>query len=82
MLNVFLLGVTIGLSHGAMEGKPTEQEALRKFTKASYKEMGLDEQVKQLEKRYLSKEVIFYGGWTAQISRVVIEKRIVYEWTF
>lgn len=58
------------------------EKAIRAAARASYKQTNLDDKVKKLEKRYLSDEVRKYGGWTINISKIFIEKKVVYTWEF
>lgn len=59
-----------------------EKAAIKALGKASYKYSKLDKEMKKLQERYLNEKVIYYGGWTTQIAKVVIEKRITFEWRF
>jgi len=59
-----------------------EQDAMKALAKATYKQTNLDDKVKVLEKKLLSKEVRIYGSWATTIVKIHLEKRVTYEWTF
>lgn len=58
------------------------KEALRHLGKAIYVELNLDDKVKILEKKYVSKNMRLYGPYLYGISKVLLEKRVSYTWRF
>lgn len=84
-MNAFILSTAIawgGPNPGQIVYDNPEKEAIRALGKACYREFGLDEVAKRLEKRYVPKYVKEYGVWPTLVIKVVTEKRISYEWTF
>lgn len=58
------------------------RDAVKAVAKATYKETNLDDQIKRLEKRYISKQMRVYGGYVSLVAKIVNDKRISVEWTF
>lgn len=86
MMNAFIVSTAIAWGGAQNQGQIVydnpEQEAIRALSKACYKEFGLDEYTKRLEKRYVPKELKEYGVWPALIIKAVTERRLSHEWTF
>lgn len=62
------------------------EQALIKASEAYLVETGVKDHVgRRLDiwkDEHLSPDAQFYGGWAFQISRMAIEKRVVYKWSF
>lgn len=61
----------------------SEAMAIKKATKALYKQTGLDKHIKRLEKEYIP-EIIRNNGWVLALGDAVIKKqyKVKYEWKF
>ena len=59
-----------------------DRRAAQAASEALAKQFKIDELAKKWEKRYLSKEVRLYGGYTATIADALIKRRITYTWEF
>jgi len=77
-----ILTTSIALSSASNGAQNDEKTALIALGKATYIKSGLNVHVKNLEKRYISKEMREYGGWIAVIGKTIGEKKISIEWTF
>lgn len=58
------------------------QATLNAYMKQSGIESNINDTLKYLERRELSKEAKIYLGYTAYIGKTLIDKRIVFEWRF
>lgn len=57
-------------------------EAVKHAGKAIYKQFDIDKYVKNIEKRYINKTVLEYGGVIGVGVRIVTEQQISYVWRF
>lgn len=57
-------------------------DAIKASYKASYKQTGLDAQVKVLEKKIIPKHWKIYGGWIISGFKIATEHKITFEFTF
>lgn len=57
-------------------------KAVREASKAAIKQFELDRKAKMLERRYIHKDVRFYGGYVIQLADIMAQKRISHTWTF
>jgi len=81
MLGIFVLTTAIGI--GASRSPASEeQDALKALAKATYIQTETDKQVKDLEKRYIPKELKEYGGWITGTTKAIVDKKVSFEWTF
>lgn len=76
-----LLASAISIS-SVREPSGNEQDAYKAIAKAYYKQVNLDEKMKELEKKILSEELRKYGSWATTAIKIRLEQRITYEWTF
>ena len=81
MMNSFILSAYVAIAPAQVYANP-EQEALKQLTKACYKQFKIDDYVKTLEKKLLSKKLRKYGGYAAVGVRMVAEQKVAYTWTF
>lgn len=81
MLNMLLLSTALGI--GASRSPAAEQtRAYKALAKATYISSGANKQVKDIERKVISKDIREYGGWITGMSKLMIEKKISFEWTF
>lgn len=81
MLNVLILSTALGI--GASRSPAAEEAvAYKALAKATYISSGTDKRVKALERNLIPKDVREYGGWITGMSKLMIEKKISFEWTF
>lgn len=82
LIGTYVLGTSLAIQPAPVDNSNAREEAVRAIGKALYKELDLDEPVKRLEKKLITKEIRENGKWIVIISKIAIEKRISYEWTF
>lgn len=81
MIGVFVLSAAITITPH-LDNTGEKKDAIKAVGKAVYKQHRIDKKLRQLEKRYLSDEVRFYGGVVINLGKIITEKKITYEWTF
>lgn len=83
MVRVITLILTLLLTPSLKANDNEDYErALKAIGKIAYKEYNLDKKVKELEKKYIDKDLKKYGGYTILVADIVINQRIKYEWKF
>lgn len=82
IINPLLLTTAIFLSPNVMGKTGQEADAAKAVMKATYKQTGMDKVTKNLEKKYISDDLRFYGGYLAVIAKMIQEKKISYEWRY
>lgn len=81
VIGIMILSTAIGI--GSAKGQASElNRAYKAAIKAAYIQSGSDKHVKVLEKQYIPKELKEYGGVITWTTKLLIEKKISYEWTF
>ena len=81
ILGVFILSTAIGI--GATRSPSSEEkDAYTALFKATYIETKFDKQLKQFEQKYVPKELKEYGGWITGVTKIAVEKKVSFEWTF
>lgn len=81
MFSIFILTTSIGI--GSSRGPSSEQEdAYKALAKATYIQTGADKRLKYLEKALIPDPIRKHGGTIASAAKIVIERRISFEWTF
>jgi len=81
IVNSLILLTAIGVSTAKADNNQTN-DALKALAKATYVHSGLNKKAKKLEKKYIPKPVKKYGAWVGIGYKIVVEKRISFEWTF
>jgi len=81
IFGIFVLTTAIGMEVSRSPASETH-DAYQALVKATYIQMGVDKQMKSLEKKYVPLIVKEYGGWITGITKIVSDKKISFEWTF
>jgi hypothetical protein len=86
-----MLGISLGISlvltaAQYTDPNPTQADqyaaASRSALEATYKESGLEKDIERLEKQYVSEQDRQLAGHMLVFSRLLIEKRVEFKWTF
>ena len=81
MIEIFILSMAIGI--GATRDPASEnQDAYKALAKASYIQTGANKRIKELEVKYVPKPLKKYGSWITGTTKIVMDKKVSFEWTF
>ena len=81
ILGIFILTTAIGME-ASREPAAEKRDAYKALAKATYIETGANKKLKELEKRYIPKDIKEYSGIISGVIKITTEQKFSIEWTF
>jgi len=81
LLGIFVLSSAIGIN-SVRTPSSEKEDAYKALAKATYIQTNSDKKLKEIEKKYIPKELKEYGGWITGTTKIIVDKKISFEWTF
>lgn len=83
-MELAMIALIFGLTQGEFDAQ--NEYALRKASAAYLEESGIKDRVSYKldiwKDKHISKDVQSYGGFAIEVTKIAIEQRVVYKWSF
>ncbi len=79
------IGILLATLSVNAEGDTQAQEyrrASKAVVEIYYKESGIEERLKEYEKRFIHPDLRRWGGNVAVVTKIVVEQQLVFKWEF